>query len=114
MLLRAPSEDRLYHLGPYPLEILPRDDARGQAEAARPPVAPTADAPTPPAGLGEARQDGHIAHLFLGTADRNDQAVRPVVMVAHTRIVSSSRSGLMSHEPPDSFFPSSIRLVPYG
>ncbi len=38
MILYAKSRHRPFHLGPFPLETLPRDDAVGAAEAARPPV----------------------------------------------------------------------------
>jgi len=36
MLIRSRSKDRPFHLGPFPLEALPHDDAVAAAEAARP------------------------------------------------------------------------------
>ena len=44
MLVYARSKDRPFHLGPYPLETLARDDSVVAAESERPPVAARADA----------------------------------------------------------------------
>ena len=41
MLVYPRSRNRPFHLGPYPLEALPRDDAPIAAEGARPPSLPT-------------------------------------------------------------------------
>ena len=45
MFLRTAGDKRPYHLGPYPLERLARDDAVREAEAARPPIAASALGP---------------------------------------------------------------------
>ncbi len=52
MFFRTAADSRPYHLGPFPLEALPRDDAVIAAEAARAAVPPpvTADAPEGPLG----------------------------------------------------------------
>ncbi len=47
MFLRSAADKRPYHLGPFPLEALPRDDAVIAAEAARPAIAAPAPAPAP-------------------------------------------------------------------
>ncbi len=44
MFLYSRSKDRPFHLGPFPLETLARDDSVIDAEADRPPVAPPVDA----------------------------------------------------------------------
>ena len=54
MFLRSATEDRAYHLGPYPLEILPVDEAVLKTEAARPAIAPNADTRTPAGPFGAA------------------------------------------------------------
>jgi ferredoxin len=48
MLFRTAADDRPYHLGPFPLETLPRDDSVLDAEAAR----PRCVAPPDPGGGG--------------------------------------------------------------
>jgi len=54
MLLTAPAEQRAYHLGRYPLEVLPREDALTRVETARPARAPAAPPPDPRSPLGQA------------------------------------------------------------
>ncbi len=44
MLFRTAAEHRPYHLGPFPLETLPRDDSLIQSESARLPSSTTQDA----------------------------------------------------------------------
>ncbi len=41
MLFHHASKNRPFHLGSYPMEVLPRDEAVTAAEAARPPAGPT-------------------------------------------------------------------------
>jgi len=59
------NNSRPYHLGPFPLEALPRDDAPLEIEARRPPRATAADAP-PQGVLGEALRG--YRELFAGFA----------------------------------------------
>ncbi len=54
MFLRSAADKRPYHLGPFPLEALPRDDAVGAAEAARPAIATPSPAPAPEGPLARA------------------------------------------------------------
>jgi ferredoxin len=61
------SNNRPYHLGPFPLEVLPRDDASGQAEAERPPLTPDED-PAPQGELGESLR--HYRDLFAHFAEQ--------------------------------------------
>ena len=56
MLVYARSKNRPYHLGPFPLETLARDDAIIEAEARRPKIA----------GAGESEPNG----LLAGSARR--------------------------------------------
>jgi hypothetical protein len=66
MLLHARSKNRPYHLGPFPLEALTRDDAVALAEAARPPVAAA------PARAAEGPLSAALRHyrdLFAGLAE---------------------------------------------
>ena len=56
MLLRTRSDDRPYHWGPYPLEVLPRDIALAAAEVARAPLAAAQPLPKPNGPLGRAAQ----------------------------------------------------------
>ncbi len=42
MLLAAPSRDRPYHFGPFPLESLARDESGIRAESERAPPLPAA------------------------------------------------------------------------
>ena len=60
MLFRTKSDDRPYHLGPFPLEALPRDDAAGAQEAARARLGP---APAAAAAVGPL---GAAARVYLG------------------------------------------------
>ncbi len=54
MFFRTAADDRPYHLGPFPLETLPRDDAVAAAEAAREPVCAPAPAAAPEGPLARA------------------------------------------------------------
>jgi ferredoxin len=66
MLLTAAAEERAYHLGRYPLEVLPRDDAVTAAEAARPPAAAPAPSELPSGPLGKAaRQYLELFHPMV-------------------------------------------------
>ena len=86
MLLTAPAEQRAYHLGRYPLEVLPRDDAVAEAEAARPARPPEPAAPAPQSPLGKAaRQYLELFHpmvegdLAPGQAPVPDDLARRVI-----------------------------------
>ena len=61
------NDSRPYHLGTFPLEVLPRDDAPIGIEAARPPVAAPED-PAPQGVLGEALRG--YRELFAGFAEQ--------------------------------------------
>jgi reductive dehalogenase len=66
MLIQPRGKNRPYHLGPFPLETLRRDDGVLAEEAARPPLAPTAgNAPEGPL----ARAADHYRDLFVKFAD---------------------------------------------
>jgi len=66
MFVHARSKDRPYHLGPFPLETLPRDDSPITREASRPRVAPPPPAaPTGP--LGQALR--HYRDIYAGLAE---------------------------------------------
>jgi len=54
MFLRTRSDDRPYHLGPFPLETRPRDDAVAAAESGRAPVDPVTALGAPQGPLGRA------------------------------------------------------------
>ncbi len=54
MFFRTKADKRPYHWGPFPLETLPRDDAIGAVEAARPATDPPAPAAAPDGPLGRA------------------------------------------------------------
>lgn len=45
MLLRTAADDRPYHLGPFPLEMLPRDDAASAGDCAAPASQPVSPEP---------------------------------------------------------------------
>jgi reductive dehalogenase len=66
MLIHPRGKDRLYHLGPFPLETLARDDSVGAREAERPPLAGAAE-PAPQGPL--ARAADHYRALFTKFAD---------------------------------------------
>ncbi len=66
MLIHPRGKDRPYHLGPFPLETLVRDDGVAEREAARPPLAATAAA-TPEGPLARAAE--HYRELFAKFAD---------------------------------------------
>ena len=66
MLIHPRGKDRLYHLGPFPLETLKTDDGVAAREAALPPLsAPPASAPDGPL----ARAAEHYRALFAKFAD---------------------------------------------
>jgi epoxyqueuosine reductase QueG len=66
MLLHARSKDRPYHWGPFPLEVLTRDEAVIQREEALPPV----EAPRGPVPLGPLAQAlRHYRELYAGLAE---------------------------------------------
>ncbi|MFQ5970810.1 MAG: Fe-S protein [Alphaproteobacteria bacterium] len=54
MFFRTAADDRPYHWGLFPLEVLPRDDAVGRAESGRPAVGKAALATAPEGPLGQA------------------------------------------------------------
>jgi hypothetical protein len=67
VLLFAASRKRSYHLGPFPLEALPRDPTIVEREAARPPVAaPPPAASSGPLGLALRRYREILAPLASG------------------------------------------------
>ncbi len=66
MLIHPRGKNRPYHLGPFPLETLARDASVAQLEAARPPVAASAEsAPEGPL----ARAAAHYREMFAKFAD---------------------------------------------
>jgi len=66
MLLTAPAEERLYHLGRYPLEVLPRDEAIQATEASRPARVADTARPAPEGPLGRAaRQYLELFHPMV-------------------------------------------------
>ena len=67
MLLHAPNENRPYHLGPLPMEVLPRDEAVLAREAARPPLEEEPFAA--PGGSPFALAVERYRALFAGLAD---------------------------------------------
>ena len=66
MLFHHASKNRPFHLGTYPMEVLPRDDSVTAAEAARPPAGPT-EAAEAGGALGPAVL--HYRELFAGFAE---------------------------------------------
>ena len=66
MLIHPRGKNRPYHLGPFPLETLVRDESVAEREAARPPVA--AGAETAPEGP-LTRAAAHYRELFVKFAD---------------------------------------------
>ncbi len=66
MLLQPRGKNRPFHLGPFPLETLLRDDSVTDREAARPPVAAAVEA-APEGPL--ARATAHYRELFAKFAD---------------------------------------------
>ena len=66
MLIHSRGKNRPYHLGPFPLETLLRDESVAEREAARPPLAASAE--TAPAGP-LARAAAHYRDLFVKFAD---------------------------------------------
>jgi ferredoxin len=74
MFFRTIADSRPYHLGPFPLETLPRDDAIAAAEAAREasPVPPPR--PVPEGALAAAART--YLELFAGLA-ADDEAPKP-------------------------------------
>jgi reductive dehalogenase len=73
VLLRSAQEDRPYHLGPLPAEVLPRDVRVLAREAARPAVAPaTTSIPDTPFGRAIARYHDLLAGMRDG-----DVAAKP-------------------------------------
>ncbi len=73
MLLHARSKDRPYHLGPFPLEALPRDESVILREESLAPVAAPAT-PLPPGPLAAALR--HYRELYAGLAEA-DKARQP-------------------------------------
>ena len=74
MFLRSASENRLYHLGPYPLEVCPRDDNVVATQTRRPPIALPAPVPMPTGPFGEAARK--YRDLF---ADLRDGLMAPKI-----------------------------------
>ncbi len=66
MLIHPRGKNRPYHLGPFPLETLARDESVAEREATRPPVA-AREEPTPEGPL--ARAAAHYRELFAKFAD---------------------------------------------
>ena len=66
MLFHHASKNRPFHLGTYPMEVLPRDDSVVAAEAAQPPAGPT-EAAEAGGALGPAVL--HYRELFAGFAE---------------------------------------------
>ena len=86
MLLRATSEKRPYHLGPFPLEALPRDDRIIEVEAAREKV-PAPGFSQPPTGpLAKTLRD--YLGIFVANASAKPAARKaPVPDDPHRRMV---------------------------
>jgi hypothetical protein len=74
MFIHPRSKDRPYHLGPFPLETLTRDDGVIAREAARPPLpaAPEAEAEGP---LARAAVAVGVDAVFLETHEDPDRAL---------------------------------------
>lgn len=86
MLLKTRAEKRPYHLGTYPLEVLPRDPDIAVGEARRPPVAAPAYSSAPRGPL--ARTLREYLQLFADNAVREPAAARaPVPDDPHRRMV---------------------------
>ncbi|MYE58273.1 MAG: hypothetical protein F4X35_01630 [Alphaproteobacteria bacterium] len=66
MLFHHASKNRPFHLGTYPMEVLPRDESVVAAEAAQPPAGPT-EAAEAGGALGPAVL--HYRELFAGFAE---------------------------------------------
>ncbi len=77
MLLRSASEDRPYHLGPFPLEVLARDAGVTDVEAERPRIA--GSPPRPVADTAFARAVARYDTLFRGFIDGEVAAARAPV-----------------------------------
>ncbi|MEJ2120717.1 MAG: reductive dehalogenase domain-containing protein [Alphaproteobacteria bacterium] len=77
MLLTARAEQRPYHLGRYPLEVLPRDEAVIAAEAARPARPPEPAPAAATSALGKAAR--RYLALFHPMVDGDLAAVRAPV-----------------------------------
>ena len=76
MLLHPRSKSRPFHLGPFPLETLPRDPAVAEAEAARPRGPAPASAPSDSA---LARVVDHYRKIFEGFAEGEPAAAKAPV-----------------------------------
>ena len=74
MLFRTAANERPYHLGPFPLETLPRDDSVFEVEAARPPIQAPAYRSEPEGPLASALRD--YLNIFIETAMK-EPAPRP-------------------------------------
>jgi len=86
MFFKTAATDRPYHLGPFPFESLPRDDAVLAAEAARPKIAATGWLAPAEGPLASALRDYH--DLFIQTAvDKPTEAQAPVPDDPHRRMV---------------------------
>jgi len=86
MFFTTAATDRPYHLGPFPFEALPRDDAVLVAEATRPKVAITGWAAPADGPLASALRD--YLELFVETAvDEPTEARAPVPDDPHRRMV---------------------------
>jgi len=66
MFFHPRSKDRQFHLGPYPLETLPRDASVLAIEAMRPPL-PMQPFETEPSDMGQAA--AHYSEIFANFAD---------------------------------------------
>ncbi|HSM19205.1 MAG TPA: Fe-S protein, partial [Hyphomicrobiales bacterium] len=74
MFLKTAADKRPYHLGPYPLETLPRDASVAEEEAARPRLAKPADAPAPEGPLGAALRTYREIYADHAAGDERPQA----------------------------------------
>ncbi|MDP6814555.1 MAG: reductive dehalogenase domain-containing protein [Alphaproteobacteria bacterium] len=86
MLFRTAAADRPYHLGPFPLEGLPRDEALIDIEAARPPVPPPGFAASPDGVLAKVLRD--YLDIFIHTAKTEPAAAEaPAPDDPHRRMI---------------------------
>jgi hypothetical protein len=77
MFFRTAADDRPYHLGRFPLETLPRDDAVAAAETGREPASPPAAPGTPEGALARAARA--YLELFVPMLDDEPAPARAPV-----------------------------------
>ncbi len=86
MLLRSKSDARPYHLGTYPLEVLPRDPGIVEIESRRAPVGPPAKSPPPQGPLARSLRD--YLGIYVENALRKPAPAKaPVPDDPHRRMI---------------------------